>query len=188
MNRSLLSLFFFIVFAAKGNAQDSTRTGLLYGHNNAYYLTAPAGWVMDNESGKELGLTAVLYPKGSSWDTAKTVMYTTFASFDTTKQETLKQFISNDSIQFRAVSPHASIKVQKSIKMGKNKTIPVYSYNDAEKGNYDLIAYIEEKKGVVMIVISSMDKNGCINNYSSFNSLVRSYRFLTDNVNIKIGD
>lgn len=184
-NIFLLTLLFSSFYTLK--AQDSTRTKLLYGHNNAYYLTAPAGWIIDSESGKEEGFTAVLYPEGSTWSGGETVMYTIFANYDSTRSETLKDFIKSDSIRFRQNSHNPTISRQKSINIGKNKDAIVYTYIDHDNKNHDLVAYIGEKKGVTMIVITSLNKNGCINNYSKFQSLVRSYRFLTDKVNIKIG-
>jgi hypothetical protein len=162
-------------------AQDSTRTGLLYGQNHSYYLTAPIGWVMDKNTAREEGMTAVFYPTGSSWADAETVMYAAYLNFDTAKKETVKEVIAADSIEFKKTSPELRIKKQSSIQAGKNKRAVVYSFS--APGNYETVAYLPEKKGVILLVISSKNKNGCINNYQSFESLVKSYRFLTDKVN-----
>jgi hypothetical protein len=186
MKRFFLLFSFCILIISAGTAQDSTRTGLLYGYNNAYYLTAPIGWVMDNENGKEEGLTAVFYPKGSTWAEGETVMYTTFTNFDTTKKETVLDVIRGDSIDYKAHSPELQVRKQKAIPVGKNKKAFVYSYSAT--GNFEEVAYIPEKKGVVMIIISSRNKNGCINNHNNFEALVKSYKFLTDQVNIKVGE
>jgi hypothetical protein len=188
MKRLFSFLSFLLILSASTNAQDSTQTGLLYGHNNAYYLTAPGGWIMDTESGKEDGLTAVFYPKGSTWADAETVMYTTFTNFDTTKNETISDIIRHDSINFKANSPQLSIKKQKAIPISKTKKALLYSFTGDANGNSEEVAYIPEKKGVVMIIISSRNKNGCINHHKSYESLVRSYKFLTDQVNIKIAE
>lgn len=166
---------------------DTSNTGLLYGYNHSYYLTAPVGWIMDNESGREQGLTAVFYPKGATWADGETVMYTTFTSFDSTKNETIKTVISYDSAQFKSNSPGLAIGKEKPILISKNKEALIYTYSGDVNGNYEVVAYIPEKKGVTMIVISSRNKNGCINHYKQFESLVRSYKFLTDKVNITVG-
>lgn len=159
-------------------------SGILYGHDHSYYLTAPPGWILDSESGMDQGLTAVFYPKGSSWSDAETAMYSTYTAFDTTRKETLRDVIAADSANFKNLSPGLKIGKQDAIPLGKMRSIPVSSYSDPANNNYEMVAYIAEKKGVVMIVISSRNKNGCINNYKSFESLVRSYKFLTDKVNI----
>jgi len=187
MKKNIVTLFL-LLLAISGKAQvDTTRSGLLYGFNNSYYLTAPVGWIMDTESGKEMGITAVFYPKGSSWVDGETVMYTTFMSYDTTINETLKEVLAYDSSQFKVRSPGSAISKQKPITIGKNKTATVLSYPGDAKNSYETVAYIPEKKGVTMIIISSGNKNGCTNNYRSFESLVKSYKFLTDKVNITVG-
>lgn len=170
------------------SAQEKTsgdmNSGILYGTDNSYYLTAPPRWVLDAESGAEEGLSAVFYPKGSSWADAETVMYSTYTAYDTAKKQTLKDVMAADSVDFKTQSPGIVIGKQESIPIGKTSMARVNSYSDATNKSYEMVAYIPEKKGVVMIVISSRNKNGCINNYKAFESLVRSYKFLTDKVNI----
>ncbi|MDF2438482.1 MAG: hypothetical protein K0Q95_2858 [Bacteroidota bacterium] len=185
MKRFSILISFFLLFLLEISAQDSTRTGLLYGFNNAYYLSAPIGWVMDNESGKEEGLTAVFYPKGSSWAEGETVMYSTFINFDSTKNETVADIIKGDSVKFKEHSPGLVISRQKPITIGKKKKVPVMGYSGEKESYYENVAYIPEKKGVVLIIISSHNKNGCINHHKDFEALIKSYRFLTDKVNIK---
>jgi hypothetical protein len=182
--KKFIVIFFFAVFA-KANAQDTTNTALLYGHNHSYYLSAPIGWIMDNASGREQGMTSVFYPKGSSWANGETVMYTTYINFDSTKNETIRDIITFDSAQFKTTSPQLKVSKLKPIVINKTKKAIVYSYSGDINGNYETVAYIPEKKGVVMIVISSSNKNGCTNNYKAFEALVRSYKFLTDKVNIE---
>ncbi len=69
MIKKITLLFLLVISSIVGFAQkDSlkTNTGLIYGHNHSYFLTAPSGWVIDNESGREENLMAVFYPKGES--------------------------------------------------------------------------------------------------------------------------
>ncbi len=54
--------------------------GIVYGPKAAVNIAAPEGWVLDNQSGVEQGLPCVLYPKGSTWADATTVMYAKIAS------------------------------------------------------------------------------------------------------------
>jgi hypothetical protein len=138
--------------------------------------------VIDKASGREDGMTAVFYPTGSSWATGETVMYATYVNFDSTKKETVKDIIAIDSIQFQKASPQLRVKKQTPIKIGKDRKAIVYSYS--AEGNYEMVAYLAEKKGVILIVLSSKNKNGPVNYNQAFESLVKSYRFLTDKVSI----
>src|SRR6266542_3340555 len=60
--------------------QETPRGGIVNGPKAGFNITAPDGWVLDTESGKHQDLPCVLYPKGSSWADAKTVMYAKVAS------------------------------------------------------------------------------------------------------------
>ncbi|MBK7183281.1 MAG: hypothetical protein IPH89_10275 [Bacteroidetes bacterium] len=187
MIKKISLLFILISVSIAGFAQkDSlkTNTGLIYGHNHSYFLTAPSGWVLDNESGREENLMAVFYPKGETWADAETVMYTTFTSYDTTKNEKLKDVILYDSTAFIARAPKIKIKAKGTIQIGKNKNAVVYEYADAENKNFERVAYIAEKKGVAMIIITSRTKNGLEKNAKKFQSLTKTYRFLTDQVKL----
>ncbi|MFA7339306.1 MAG: hypothetical protein WC028_21175 [Candidatus Obscuribacterales bacterium] len=56
-------------------------TGLAYGKDHAYFITAPQGWLLDTESGASQGVYAVFYPQGSSWN-GPAVMYSNAAGRD----------------------------------------------------------------------------------------------------------
>jgi len=60
-------------------AQEMLPGGNVYGPKAGFNISAPEGWVVDNESGKGQDMPCVLYPKGSSWSDAKTVMYANMA-------------------------------------------------------------------------------------------------------------
>src|SRR5260370_14042382 len=64
--------------------------GIVYGPKAAFNISAPEGWVLDNQAGAEQGLPCVLYPKGSSWANAKTIMYAQIAS---TQYEDVNAFV-----------------------------------------------------------------------------------------------
>ena len=61
-------------------AQENYRGGIVYGPKAAFNISAPQGWVLDNEAGAGQSLPCVLYPKGSTWADAKTIMYAKIAS------------------------------------------------------------------------------------------------------------
>jgi len=71
-------------------AQENYRGGIVYGPKAAFNISAPQGWVLDNEAGAGQGLPCVLYPKGSTWADAKTIMYAKIAS---TQYEDVDKFV-----------------------------------------------------------------------------------------------
>src|SRR5437773_11204370 len=82
MKRSMRCVFAFLLLTAllsSADDQQASPGGTVYGPKASFNISAPEGWVVDNEAGKEQGMPCVLYPKGSSWSEAKTVMYANMA-------------------------------------------------------------------------------------------------------------
>ena len=59
--------------------EETSASGSVSGPKAGFNISPPEGWVVDNEAGKAQDLPCVLYPKGSSWTDAKTVMYANLA-------------------------------------------------------------------------------------------------------------
>src|SRR6516162_11581736 len=79
-----------LVLRAGVEAEENYPGGIVHGPKAAFNISAPEGWVLDNESGVEQGLPCVLYPKGESWADARTVMYAKIAG---TKFEDVNAFV-----------------------------------------------------------------------------------------------
>ena len=62
-------------------------TGIVHGPKAAFKISAPKGWVVDNEAGVQQGFHCVLYPADSTWADADAVMYAKIASTDTTDRD-----------------------------------------------------------------------------------------------------
>src|SRR6266498_4256793 len=79
-----------LLICGRNFGQENYRGGIVYGPKAAFNISAPEGWVLDNESGADQGMPCVLYRKGSSWSEAKTVMYAKIAS---TQYEDVDKFV-----------------------------------------------------------------------------------------------
>jgi len=162
---------------------DSAHTGLIYGEDHAFAVKAPSGWVLDNESGVSLGLMAVFYPLGSSWQKAISVMYTNTALKKIKGNETIQKVIDYDVNTFKN-EQDAEVKNGSDLITSDNKTAIVKIFYDKKNKNYEAVAYIDEKYVVVMLVLSSRNKEDFENCYEAFEQFVKSYFYLTDNVKI----
>lgn len=129
--------------------------GIVYGSKAAFYITAPKGWVLDNQSGQSQGLPCVLYRKGQSWAHGKTVMYAKVASTDF---ETVDAFISFAINEMKET--HGTPKIK--IAMGKTKDGQDYFINEypATKtySQWERVAYVQLPHAVAYIVLTSRDK------------------------------
>src|SRR5688572_704559 len=94
---------------AQEKSEKGGSSGIIYGENHAFTLTAPKGWVLDNTSGRSQGLQAVFYPEGSSWQKGAVVMYANVYQKRNVKEESLEKVIEGDVAEYNKRS--AELKV-----------------------------------------------------------------------------
>jgi len=156
MIKSAGAVYLALLFLTAGvPAQETYRGGIVYGPKAAFNIAAPKGWVLDNESGVNQGQPCVLYPKGSSWRDAKTVMYAKIAS---TEFEDVNAFVA------KAIKEMAKKhgKPKEKIASGKTHDGHPYFINEypATKtySQWERVGYVQLPHAVAYIVLSSRDQ------------------------------
>src|SRR6266446_1312779 len=136
--------------------QEKYRGGIVYGPKAAFNISAPEGWVLDNEAGAEQGLPCVLYPKDSSWSDAKTIIYAKIAS---TQFEDVNAFVALAIKEMQKT--HGAPK--EKIASGKTKDGHDYFINEyaATKSysQWERVAYVQLPRAVAYTVLSSRDES-----------------------------
>jgi len=144
-----------LVLGAALEAQQKYAGGIVYGPKAAFNISAPEGWVLDNESGVNQGQPCVLYPKGESWADARTVMYAKIAS---TEFEDVNAFV----VWAIKGMMKTHGKPKEKIASGKTKDGRDYFINEypATKtySQWERVGYIQLPHAVAYIVLSSRDK------------------------------
>src|SRR6266496_5144493 len=136
-------------------AQETSPGGIVCGPKASFNISAPEGWVVDNESGKEQGMPCVLYPKGSSWSDAKTVMYANMAGAEF---EGVNAFV---EMAIQGMKAKHGIPKEK-IASGKTKDGHDYFINEypATKtySQWERAGYVQLPRAIAYIVLSSRDR------------------------------
>src|SRR5215472_13731087 len=136
---------------------ETSSAGTVYGPKAGFSISAPPGWVVDNESGKAQDMACVLYPKGSSWSDAKTVMYANMAG---SEYEGVKTFVEMAIKEMKAKRGTPKEKIAS----GKTKDGHDYFVNEypATKNysQWERVGYIQLPQGVAYIVLTSRDRAG----------------------------
>src|SRR4029077_9995439 len=136
-------------------AQEASPAGIVYGPKASFNISAPEGWVVDNESGKRQDLPCVLYPKAESWSDAKTVMYAKVAS---PQWEGVNALV---AMAIKEMKAKHGIPKEK-IASGKTKDGHDYFINEypATKtySQWERVGYIQLPQGVAFIVLTSRDQ------------------------------
>jgi hypothetical protein len=171
-------LFFCIAlafFSAKSFAQENYRGGIVYGPKAAFHISAPEGWVLDNQAGAEQGLPCVLYPKGSTWADAKTIIYAKIAS---TQFENAEAFVAKAIKEMQEVHGTPKQKVE-SGKTGDGRPFFINEYPATKSySQWERIAYIQLPKAVAYIVLSSRDEPSYRKDSPALREVLKSFGYL----------
>jgi len=165
----------FLVISGTNFGQENYRGGIVYGPKAAFNMSSPQGWVLDNESGANQGMPCVLYPKGSSWSDAKTVMYAKIAS---TQFEDVKAVVAMAIKEMKA--KHGTPK--EKIASGKTKDGHNYFINEypATKSysQWERFAYVQLPKAVAYIVLSSQDEANYRKDSGALQQVLKTFVYL----------
>src|SRR5438128_335607 len=164
-----------LFISARGFGQENYRGGIVYGPKVAFNIAAPEGWVLDNTSGAEQGLPCVLYPKGSSWADAKTIMYAKIAS---TQFEDVNAFVAMAIKEMQKT--HG--KPKEKIASGKTRDGHDYFINEypATKtySQWERVAYVQLPRAVAYIVLSSRDEASYRKDSSALQEVLKTFVYL----------
>jgi tetratricopeptide (TPR) repeat protein len=157
------------------DAQNQNRGGIFYGPKAGFKIDAPQAWVLDTEAGAEQGLPCVIYPKGSSWSDAKTVIYAKIAG---TKFEDVNAFAATAIKEMMKI--HGAPK--EKIASGKTPDGHDYFVNEypASKtySQWERVAYIQLPQAVGYIVLSSRDEPSYRKDVPALEELLKTFAYL----------
>ena len=162
-------------FCPRVSAQENYRGGIVYGPKAAFNISAPEGWVLDNQSGVSQGLPCVLYPKSESWTDARTVMYAKIAG---TQFEDLNAFVAMAIKEMEKT--HG--KPKRKIAFGKTADGHDYFINEypASKtySQWERVAYIQLPQAVAYIVLSSRDHASYQKDSGALQQVLKTFAYL----------
>src|SRR5579859_5935219 len=179
MKLPILVIIFIFLSQVCFAQDDGMNVGIIYGSNYVFSLKAPDGWVLDNTSGQAQGLQAVFYPKGETWNNATTVMYANTASLENEAHKTLNLLIKYDLDTFKKNYSGIAIADGKDVVIKKDVIAKIKHLSGKSYGNFEAMAYIDAGKNSIMIVMSSRTRDGFDKSLSAFESLVKSYLYIS---------
>lgn len=175
MKRIALLVVIVLSWCDSTSAKDTYPGGIVYGPKAAFKISAPKGWVLDNSAGAEQGLPCVLYPKGSSWADAKTIMYARIASTQYTDVET---FVAT---AIKEMEKEHGLPKQK-IESGKTGDGQAYFVNEyaptKSYSQYERVAYVQLPHAVAYIVLSARDGASYRKHAGALKEVLKSFAYL----------
>jgi hypothetical protein len=159
-------------------------SAVVYGAHHAFSLQAPAGWILDVRSQRNNGLPVVLYLRGESWTTGAAVMYVNTVVPDSGVVDAVPEVIRADSERFSNVVPGMHVSVAMRLQTADGRAAEVRAFH-GDSGNVELVAYIPARTIIAVVVLSARTRAALASARSAFEALVKSYRFLTDQVTVR---
>jgi hypothetical protein len=156
---------------------------MLYGDDHVFGIVPPPGWVVDDSSGLGSKIRVVLYPRGQKWATAPTVIYSNPLHQDPNARRTFAQMIERDIADFRKQSPKGKVVTAAPIHNVKGQQAEVRYFAPDGREPVSAVAYYEEEKMVMLLVLDSKTPAGFRGALPGFNGLVASYQFVGSSPN-----
>ncbi len=169
-----------LFFCSPRISAQEPNAGYVYGKDYVCSVKAPAGWVLDQRSGRADGLQAVFYPTGSSWTESAAVMYVNLASKDENPDPTLEKFIEEELNRFKEGSPNIKVKDIGRLKIGDGKEALIRELTGDNWGNTEAVAYLEEPTAFIIFVLNSRTIDTYQKSLLAFKDMVGSYKFISD--------
>ncbi len=162
---------------------QNSQSGILYGSNFAYAISAPKGWIMDETAGKPQGLSVVFYRKGESWTKGKAVMYVNVN--DRKQGLTSKKAIAYDIGASKKANPKSSVTQGETLRTRDNRKAVTYIFkNPADKKSAkERVAYVETPTVVLLITLTSESENDFKNAVADHSALVKSIAYMGTKTN-----
>jgi hypothetical protein len=146
------------------------RRGIVYSRELGVIATAPEGWMLDNKSGVSQGTHAVMYPEGSTWQSAPEVMYVNVSDLD--PGETLEEFIAKDVSHFRKEFLGITIEELEPIVLRSGGQALVRSYSGGAYPSYERVAYAVYGTGAATYVLTCRTRDGLDKTAGLFRDMV----------------
>lgn len=148
-------------------------TGMLFGYDHAFRVSAADGWVLDNQSAAHRGLHMLFYPEGYNWGNSPVIVYGRSVDRPDSGVEEHVQFTVED---FKAKgSPEHRASPLEPVTMHDGRIVPFYRFDGDQWGNVEAGAYFLEKGTLNYLVFNARTEADYRRYLNDFKVMVRSY-------------
>jgi hypothetical protein len=151
------------------------RTSLVHGDRHAFIVQAPDTWTPVVVP----GVPAAFHRAGETWRDATAVLYVNTFTFARDSALSPERAFLRDSAEFRADSPGLIVSARPPLRTADGRDAIVRVFRGDVRGNVEAIAYVRERTVLPLIVLSARSPAEFDAALPGFESLVRSYEFLT---------
>jgi len=156
--------------------------GIVYGPSAAFQISAPEGWVLDNEAGLQDGLHCVLYLKNSTWEESDVIMYGKIAS---TNYKTVNSFVEYAYEEFKKRDPNFKREKLDQVTIDKSHKAIVYKYVGGPYKSYEGAAYVQVDGAVCYVVFSARNEEDYDKYSNALIETIKTFKYRPDYIGFK---
>ena len=179
--KNFISIISFLLISIFTIGQEQFPSGIVYGPKAAYKIDAPKNWVLDNNSGKSMGLPCVLYLKGYTWENSPVIMYAKIAG---TTFEKVDSFISFAVREFVKEDPNFSHTELKRAKIDSFQYV-VMDYIGGPYKSYERVFYVQMPKAVGYVVFSARNNEDFMKYSTGIIGVMLSFKYKPEYIDYK---
>lgn len=141
--------------------------------NTSFLVKPPLGWVADTQSGASQGVNVVVYPQGSSWQKATSVMY---ARVEEKLGRSLEGLVADDIQKFQQGCPAIQIQsLHLQTKIAYPARLRRFICRSGDAPNSELVAYIDIGRYFVIWVATSRTEKALAEIQTPFESILQNF-------------
>lgn len=143
----------------------------------SFFLSAPAGWVLDKTMASQAESDAVLYPQGTTYQNAPSVLYVSV----TPKGEGFKDLADleqQDQSSAGQNNPRFHLQNGPLLQTHLKKSVPVFLFLGLKDGSGEAVAYVEEQGAVMVFTLTSTNEQVLHEDLPALQAVVDSYEFM----------
>jgi len=182
--RYALILFLTLGFLGESWAQTgtalTTHDRIIRTDEGNFMVSEPLGWLLDLHPAGVEEAVAVLFPKGTSLQTAPSVIYISTFNKDDQGFKDLGTWVEKDEAEVRQAGPQVEVKLGPLLYTRLHKTAVTRFYLDEPKKQFEGAVYIEEKDLVIRLSLESGDGKIFNEDLPALQELVASYEWMWD--------
>ena len=156
--------------------------GIVYGPAAAFEISAPEGWVLDNEAGLSNGLHCVLYLKNSTWEQSDVIMYGKIAG---TNYKTVNSFAEHTYNEFKKEDPNFKREKLSDVTIDKTYKAVIYKYVGGPYKSYEGAAYVQVDGAVCYVVFSARNEKDYDEYAKALVQAIKTFKYRPDYIGFK---
>lgn len=166
-----------LLFFALAGTVSTLQAEMVQGDGYSFFLSAPVGWVLDKTIASDAEADAVLYPQGTTYQNAPSVLYVSVVDKGDGFKD-LKDLIRQDQSSGLQQNPGLRVRTGPLLQTHLKKNVSLFLYTGYKDGSGEAVAYIEEEDMVVVVTLASSTEQILHEDLPALQAAVESYEFI----------